>query len=55
MHLLGMTEREVEQSEIPTGRPLVCDFARGGRVRRCYYLDAPAAGILSSTTATRGA
>lgn len=55
MRLLSMTEREVEQFEIPTGRPLVCDFAHSGRVRHCYYLDAPAEGILSSTTASRGA
>lgn len=55
MQLVGMTERGVEQFEIPTGRPLVCEFARGDHVRHCYYLGAPDAGIFSSTTATRGA
>lgn len=55
MHLKNMTEREVEQFEIPTGRPLVCEFAPGGRMARRYYLGAPADGILSPTTAAQGA
>lgn len=53
--LVGMTERGVEQFEIPTGRPLVCEFARGDHVRHCYYPGAPAGGILPSATATPGA
>lgn len=55
MHLESMTEREVEQFEIPTGQPLVCEFARGGQLARRYYLGAQAGVILSSTTATQGA
>lgn len=55
MHLDGMTGHEVEQFEIPTGQPPVCEFARGGRMTRRYYLDAAAGIILSSTTATQGA
>jgi 2,3-bisphosphoglycerate-dependent phosphoglycerate mutase len=38
-HLEAMTEREVEQFEIPTGRPLVVEFAPGMTFRRRGYLD----------------
>lgn len=41
MHLEGMTEREVERFEIPTGRPLVFELAPGGRVLHRDYLDDP--------------
>lgn len=40
-HLEKMTEREVEQFEIPTGRPLVVEFASEGEFLRRDYLDAP--------------
>ncbi len=55
MHLEGMTEHEAEQFEIPTGQPLVCEFASSGQMTRRYYLAAPAGVILSLTTATQGA
>jgi 2,3-bisphosphoglycerate-dependent phosphoglycerate mutase len=40
-HLENMTGHEVEQFEIPTGRPLVVEFAPGGKFLRGDYLDAP--------------
>jgi 2,3-bisphosphoglycerate-dependent phosphoglycerate mutase len=43
MHLEEMTEREVEQFEIPTGQPLIVEFAPDGNFLRRNYLDAPAA------------
>jgi 2,3-bisphosphoglycerate-dependent phosphoglycerate mutase len=42
-HLENMTEREVEQFEIPTGRPLALEFAPGVKLQRRYYLDEPRA------------
>lgn len=42
-HLEDMTEYEVEQFEIPTGRPLVVEFKPGGGFLRRDYLDAPVA------------
>jgi 2,3-bisphosphoglycerate-dependent phosphoglycerate mutase len=42
-HLEDMTEPEIEQFEIPTGRPLVVEFAPGGKFLRRDYLDAPVA------------
>jgi len=41
MQLQGMSEREVERFEIPTGRPLVVELAFGC-ARRRYYVDEPA-------------
>ncbi len=43
MHIEEMTEREVEQFEIPTGQPLIVEFAPDGNFLRRNYLDAPAA------------
>jgi 2,3-bisphosphoglycerate-dependent phosphoglycerate mutase len=43
IHLEGMNEHEVEQFEIPTGRPLVVKCAPDGGFLRRHYLDAPAA------------
>jgi 2,3-bisphosphoglycerate-dependent phosphoglycerate mutase len=40
-HLENMTGHEIEQFEIPTGRPLVVEFAPGGKFLRGDYLDAP--------------
>jgi 2,3-bisphosphoglycerate-dependent phosphoglycerate mutase len=42
-HLENMTEHEVEQFEIPTGRPLIVEFAPGSKFLRRDYLDAPVA------------
>jgi len=42
-HLENMTEHEVEQFEIPTGRPLVVEFMSGGGFLRRDYLDDPVA------------
>jgi 2,3-bisphosphoglycerate-dependent phosphoglycerate mutase len=42
-HLENMTEHEVEQFEIPTGRPLALEFAPGVKLQRRYYLDEPRA------------
>jgi 2,3-bisphosphoglycerate-dependent phosphoglycerate mutase len=42
-HLEKMTEHDVEQFEIPTGRPLVVEFAPDGGFLRRDYLDVPAA------------
>jgi 2,3-bisphosphoglycerate-dependent phosphoglycerate mutase len=42
MHIEEMTEREVEQFEIPTGQPLIVEFAPDGNFLRRNYLDAPA-------------
>jgi 2,3-bisphosphoglycerate-dependent phosphoglycerate mutase len=42
-HLEDMTEHEVEQFEIPTGRPLVVEFKPGGGFLRRDYLDDPVA------------
>ena len=39
MHLEGMNEHEVEQFEIPTGRPLILEFASDGSILKRYYLD----------------
>lgn len=39
MQLEGMTEREVEGFEIPTGRPLIFEFAPDGQAQGRYYLD----------------
>jgi 2,3-bisphosphoglycerate-dependent phosphoglycerate mutase len=38
-HLEKMTEHEVEQFEIPTGRPLILEFASDGSILKRYYLD----------------
>lgn len=43
MHLEGMSETEIERFEIPTGRPLVLEFAPDLKCRRRYYLDEPRA------------
>jgi len=42
-HLEQMTEREVEQFEIPTGRPLIVEFESDGNFLCRHYLDVPAA------------
>jgi 2,3-bisphosphoglycerate-dependent phosphoglycerate mutase len=42
-YLENMTEQEVEQFEIPTGRPLALEFAPGVKLQRRYYLDEPRA------------
>jgi 2,3-bisphosphoglycerate-dependent phosphoglycerate mutase len=42
-HLENMTEHEVEQFEIPTGRPLALEFVPGVKLQRRYYLDEPRA------------
>jgi 2,3-bisphosphoglycerate-dependent phosphoglycerate mutase len=39
MQLDDMNEREIEDFEIPTGQPLIYEFAAGGRVRGRFYLD----------------
>ena len=51
-HLDKMTEREVEQFEIPTGRPLVVEFAPDVSLRQRCYLDAPAAAPPDKTAVT---
>jgi 2,3-bisphosphoglycerate-dependent phosphoglycerate mutase len=51
-HLEKMTDREVEQFEIPTGRPLVVEFAPDVSLRQRYYLDAPAAAPPDKTAVT---
>ena len=51
-HLEKMTEREVEQFEIPTGRPLVVEFAPDVSLRQRCYLDAPAAAPPDKTAVT---
>jgi 2,3-bisphosphoglycerate-dependent phosphoglycerate mutase len=38
-HLENLSAEEVERLEIPTGRPLVYEFAGGLRVARRYYLE----------------
>jgi bisphosphoglycerate-dependent phosphoglycerate mutase len=43
MHLEEMSEREVEQFEIPTGQPLIVEFAPDGNFLRRNYRDAPVA------------
>jgi len=45
-----MTEREVEQFEIPTGCPLVVEFAPDLSLQQRYYLDTPAAPPLNSAS-----
>jgi 2,3-bisphosphoglycerate-dependent phosphoglycerate mutase len=42
-HLGNMTEHEVEQFEIPTGRPLVVEFTPGDEFLRRDYLGIPVA------------
>lgn len=42
-YLENMTEHEVEQFEIPTGRPLVLEFAPSVKLQCRYYLDQPRA------------
>jgi 2,3-bisphosphoglycerate-dependent phosphoglycerate mutase len=42
-HLEKMSEDEVEQFEIPTGRPLALEFAPGAKLQCRYYLDEPRA------------
>jgi 2,3-bisphosphoglycerate-dependent phosphoglycerate mutase len=40
-HLENMSEREIEQFEIPTGRSLVLEFAPSVKLQRRYYLNEP--------------
>ena len=49
-YLEKMTEREVEQFEIPTGCPLVVEFAPDLSLQQRYYLDTPAAPPLNSAS-----